>query len=722
MNDDLPLQQLRKYWGYESFRPLQREAIGCALHRRDSVVVLPTGGGKSICYQVPALCGDQGMAVVVSPLISLMKDQVDGLVASGISAASLNSAMSNDEKSRVVNQVRRGELRLLYVSPERLVQEGTIEFLKQSNVRFFAIDEAHCISSWGHDFRPEYRQLRTLKRDFPSASVHAFTATATPRVRDDIAKQLGLQDAEKFVGSFYRPNLNYRVHRRGDVVSQMRQIIDQYPDQSGIVYCISRREVENVAATLNATGYRAKAYHAGMSDEDRNQNQEDFINEKIDIIVATVAFGMGIDKSSVRFVIHNGMPKSLEAYQQESGRAGRDGLPSECSLLFSGSDLMLWKRMGGGEPAAKALLDAMYSYCTRTSCRHRMLVEYFGQEFEQDDCGACDICLGELEQVEDPLILAQKIISCVYRVGQRFGGHHVAAVLTGSSAKRVVELGHEKLSTYGLLAENSKQEVVDWVEQLIGQGFLAKVGEYNVLQITETGTQVLRGEVTPKLYQPAAVPQKKTSRHEADWSGVDPGLFDDLRAYRRELAAERGIPPFVIFHDASLREMARVRPSGLADFGVIQGVGEKKLADYGKGFVARIAEYCQHHDVDQDQRISVVPIEPITTTPMVSAAKQQAFALFAEGQSIERVAKTIGRATSTTSNYLGAYIQLHEITDPTTWVSEKDASMIRKATEEVGGLERLAPIKELLGDDFTYEQIRVVVNCLRVETGFSASQ
>lgn len=725
MSQDVPIDRLRKYWGYESFRPLQREAIDCVLSKQDSVVVLPTGGGKSICYQVPALCSEDGLAVVVSPLISLMKDQVDGLVASGIAAASLNSTLSTEDKSRVVREIRQGKLRLLYVSPERLVQEGTIELLQQSNVRFFAIDEAHCISSWGHDFRPEYRQLSSLKEKFPATSVHAFTATATPRVRNDIAEQLHLQEAEKLVGSFYRSNLKYRVQRRTDAVAQIQEVIERYPDQSGIIYCISRKEVENVAATLNSQGYRTRAYHAGLSATDRSQNQDDFINEKVDIIVATVAFGMGIDKSSVRYVIHNGMPKSLEAYQQESGRAGRDGLPSECCLLFSGSDLMLWKRMSDGQPSSKELLEAMYGYCTRTACRHRMLVEYFGQEFEHADCQACDICLGDREQVGEPLILAQKIISCVYRVNQRFGTHHVAAVLLGSKSKRVLELKHDQLSTYGLLAEENKRALIDWIEQLTGQGYLQKSGEYNVLTITELGSQVLRGEVTPKLYQPIveSTPSQAKTKIDPSWSDAQQGLFDDLRTYRRELSNERGLPPFVIFHDASLRDMARVRPSGAESFSQIQGVGEKKLKDYGDGFVDRIRLYCETHGLDQDHTIE--DAKPASRKKPKSKTqvgpKQQAFELFAAGNSVSEVASQIGRAPSTTCKYLAEYIRLNHITDPTSWVEQEASEQIRKAAESVGSLERMAPIREQLGDDFSYEQIQIVVECLRVETGYDTS-
>ncbi|MCL4109022.1 UNVERIFIED_CONTAM: hypothetical protein GTU68_052660 [Idotea baltica] len=710
----LPLQVLKQYWGYDSFRPLQDEAINCAINGIDSVVVLPTGGGKSLCYQIPAICR-QKVAVVVSPLISLMKDQVDSLVASGIPAAAVNSSMTDDEKRAVATRVTNGDLKLLYMAPERLVQPATIRFLQNADVGFFAIDEAHCISSWGHDFRPEYRQLSELKTNFPNASVHAFTATATERVRQDIARQLNLASAQMLVGSFDRENLLYRVHRRDNTLAQMREIVDRYPNQSGIVYCISRKEVENVAATLSAAGLKARPYHAGLSQADRSTHQDEFINEQIDIIVATVAFGMGIDKSNVRYVIHTGMPKSLEAYQQESGRAGRDGLQSECALLYSGGDLMSWKRMmNEPQEGATELLEAMYSYCTRSTCRHQMLVEYFGQSFDKETCGACDVCLGELNVVADPLIVSQKIISCVHRVSQRFGTTYVSQVLTGSTAKKIMQSGHNSLSTYGLLSQHKQTCVADWIEQLVGQGFLLKSGEYNVLKITDSGRKVLKGEVTPDLIEQNIA--AKTSKQD-DWSGVDRELFAVLQELRRECAQTANIPPFVIFHDVSLRDMARQRPSTVDDFEKIAGVSQKKLADFGAAFVESICEFCQKNNIAMDQPgIADLPAPP--QPKMLNKTKLAAFELFATGESVEDVASRIDRAVSTTFGYLGEYIRSKQITEPSPWVDSTTSKMIQAAATKVGSLERLAPIKEILSDDVGYEQIRVVIECLKVETCF----
>jgi ATP-dependent DNA helicase RecQ len=592
---------LRKYWGYDSFRPLQAEAMQAVLDGRDSVVVMPTGGGKSLCFQAPAVTLP-GMAIVVSPLISLMKDQVDALQGCGVPAACINSTHSYDERRDVAEEIRAGRLKLLYVAPERLVMERTLEFLSQANVSLVAIDEAHCISEWGHDFRPEYRGLRLLKDRFAGAAVHAYTATATPRVRGDIADQLGLENPEVFVGSCDRPNLIYKVDQSRQRLTQVADVVGRHSGESGIVYCISRRNVEKTCQHLNALGHRALTYHAGMEDELRKRNQEAFIQEEVDTIVATVAFGMGIDKSNVRYVVHAGMPKSLENYQQESGRAGRDGLEAECCLFYSGSDYNQWKTMladleGPAYDAAIKSLGAMYDYATGVVCRHRTLVSYFGQELQADGCNACDVCLGDLDLVGDAITVAQKILSCVVRLEQRFGGEYTSLVLTGSNDQRILHQEHDQLSTYGLLSGETKQNVRGWIEQLLGQGYLAKNGEYNVLCVTPSGREVLRGDATPKLLKPKKRAGKKRrekarSGVAADsWEGVDDDLFEVLRGLRRELADDRGIPPYLVFSDATLREMARDKPTDLDRFLDVKGVGEKKRSDYGEVFVTCIVEH-----------------------------------------------------------------------------------------------------------------------------------
>ncbi|MCY2992044.1 MAG: DNA helicase RecQ [Planctomycetota bacterium] len=603
-----PLREvLGKYWGYDSFLPLQAEAMSSVLRGRDSVVVLPTGGGKSLCFQAPAMCLP-GLALVVSPLISLMKDQVDALRNCGVSAAFANSTLSAAERRRVADDIRAGRLRLLYLAPERLLTEGTLEFLKTAQVSLVAIDEAHCISSWGHDFRPEYRSLRLLKEVFPNVGIHAYTATASELVRRDIAEQLRLTDPEILVGSFDRPNLIYKVQRRHDRLKQIRQVLERHPSESGIIYCITRKDVDQTSAVLTELGYRVRPYHAGLTDDDRRRNQEAFIQEQVDTIVATVAFGMGIDKSNVRYVIHAGMPKSLEHYQQESGRAGRDGLEAECCLFFSGQDYGVWKSITEeSEPTARegALqsLSAMLNFCTGVQCRHRAIVEYFGQRLDGESCQACDVCLGQLDLVDDALIIGQKILSCVLRLQQRFGGEYTAKVLNGSEEQRIVQQGHHQLSTWGLLAAEQLRTIRDWIEQLVSQDFLVKAGEFNVLEVTPEGRRLLKGQVTPRLLRPAkpAKAGKAAAASEVDsWEGVDRGLFDELRRLRQEHAAVQNVPAYIVFSDATLRDVARRRPSSLDGFRQIKGVGDKKLADYGQAFVARLVAYCQANQVPLD--------------------------------------------------------------------------------------------------------------------------
>jgi ATP-dependent DNA helicase RecQ len=601
---------VRKYWGYDSFRPLQKTAMQAVLDGDDSLVVLPTGGGKSLCYQAPAICRD-GLAVVVSPLISLMKDQVDALVECGVPAACVNSTHSPAERRRVADEIRDGTLRLLYVAPERLMTERMLGFLETVNVSFIAIDEAHCISEWGHDFRPEYRSLKTLKTSFPSIALHSYTATATPRVRQDIIQQLGLTDPQLFIGSFDRPNLVYKVTRRRDRLAQILDVLQRHERESGIIYCISRKNVDDVSSALRELGHRALPYHAGLEDTIRKEHQEAFIQDRADIIVATVAFGMGIDKSNVRFVIHAGMPKSLEAYQQESGRAGRDGLEAECCLFYSGADYNVWQRLlgdleGEAHQAAMASLSAMYNFCTGVACRHHAIVGHFGQELEANTCKACDVCLDDLDLVEDPLVVAQKILSCVVRLEERFGSDYTAKVLSGSNDQRIMDLGHNSLSTWGLLSEHGKQNIRDWIEQLLGQGFLEKTGEFNTLSITPVGRQLLSGEAAPKLLKPRS---KKKSKRSASgksgvaadsWEGVDQNLFALLRELRREKSDEREVPAYIVFGDAALRDMARLRPSSREAFREVKGVGEKKLKDYADDFVACIVEFCSTHNVTTD--------------------------------------------------------------------------------------------------------------------------
>ena len=582
---------LKKYWGYTEFRPLQQQSIDALVSGKDALVILPTGGGKSLCFQLPALLRE-GTALVVSPLISLMKDQVDSLIDMGIPAARWDSSLSSEEYGQLRRELSSGTIKLLYLSPERLASENFSEALSDLKISLIAVDEAHCVSMWGHDFRPDYRKLKLLKKKFPKVPFGAFTATATPKVREDIRVQLELENPLELVGSFDRPNLIYRVFRRQSGFSQLQSLLENHKHDIGIIYCLRRKDTEDIAAKLKQIGYAAAAYHAGLGDEKRKKVQERFQKEKIRIVVATIAFGMGIDQSNVRFVIHMGLPKSLENYQQEAGRAGRDGLESQCTLLYSGADLMIWKSFqekeegGGNSEPAEQKLNAMYNYAAGTVCRHQALVTYFGQSIGNEPCGACDVCLGELPEEEDSLVIAQKILSGVYRLDQRFGAEYTAQTLIGSREKRILDNGHDILSTYGILKEHGKPAVRDWIDQLIGQGYLEKYGDYNTLQITQKGRELLKGETTVSLIKPARkAPVKATQRELDSWEGVSKEVYQALRECRKRVASESGLPPFMVFSDASLRDMARRKPATEKDFLLVHGVGEKKMQKYGDVFL-----------------------------------------------------------------------------------------------------------------------------------------
>jgi ATP-dependent DNA helicase RecQ len=632
----LVLDVLKRYWGYDALRPLQGEAIAASMAGRDSLLVLPTGGGKSLCFQVPAVLA-KGLTIVVSPLISLMKDQVDGLRLAGYPAAALHSGVSAEEAQSVRAQARAGDLRLLYVAPERLLTPSFMSWVAKlydtaDGLASFAIDEAHCISQWGHDFRPEYRRLAELREAFPRTPVHAYTATATPRVREDIVAQLRLRNAAVLVGRFDRPNLTYRIQQRTDLVGQILSIIKRHKDAGVIIYCISRKDTEQVAADLNASRVKAAAYHAGLAPAQRERVQDDFIHERVNVVAATVAFGMGIDRSDVRCVIHAAMPKTVEHYQQETGRAGRDGLPSECVLLTSPADGVRWQKLmqrsaaeSDADPQSIAmglriqqeLLQEMQRLAGAARCRHQALTEYFGQEYVAPvgvpkGCGACDVCLGDMEEVPEGLTIAQKIISCVYRVGQNSGAVHVAEVLRGSRAQRILERGHDRVSTFGLLAGTGKDAITGYIQQLIDQGALIQTaGEYPVLTLSPASSEVLKGARRVALWRPrgtaegAAVPAHASVGMRVAQGPPLPAeeqaMFESLRGLRRRIADDRKVPPYVVFSDATLEELCRIRPTTPEVMSTVRGIGRLKLADLGGIFSAHIAAYCHEHGLETDK-------------------------------------------------------------------------------------------------------------------------
>jgi ATP-dependent DNA helicase RecQ len=596
------LETLTHYWGYTSFRLFQEEAILSILERRDTLTILPTGGGKSVCFQVPALVAD-GMAVIISPLISLMKDQVDYLKDMGIAADCLNSSLTEKTRHAVREKISAGALKLLYLSPERLMIEGTRELLQSVPLSFFVIDEAHCISHWGHNFREEYRQLGIIKQNFDNIPVHAFTATATPAVQKDIIAQLRLQAPHVYVGNVDRPNLSYRVlPRSGSALPQIIDVIDKHPNEPGIIYCLRRDDVDEISKKLNELGYRNLPYHAGLADGTRKKNQDEFSSEKVNLMVATIAFGMGVDRSNIRYVVHAAMPKSIEHYQQETGRAGRDGLPADCYLFYSGHDYRIWEFMlrdSADRAVLMKKLGEMYNFCTRPECRHRFLVSYFGQEYEKENCEACDFCLGEVEMVEEPLIVGQKILSCVARVQERFGAGHIAEILQGNRTLVIERWKHDRLSTFGLMSGETKVFIRFMIDQLLGQGFLRRDvdGEFSRLVITESGRRLLRGEAVPVLARPLVAAKKKDiakkqrAKRDQDWEGVDEKLFEVLRTKRSELAAAKGVPAYIVFSDKTLKDIALKKPVDTDQFSTVFGVGAAKQKEYARMFVEVVRDY-----------------------------------------------------------------------------------------------------------------------------------
>jgi ATP-dependent DNA helicase RecQ len=594
----LPL--LKQYFGFTSFRPLQEDIIRDALAGKDVFALLPTGGGKSLCFQLPAMARP-GLTVVVSPLIALMKDQVDGLQAGGVPATFLNSTLTGDEPRLRLGGLHQGKYRLLYVAPERLLLSGFLSDLQRWKVNLLAIDEAHCISEWGHDFRPEYRQLATLRQLFPTTPIMALTATATDRVRKDIITHLHLRDPGCYVASFNRPNLTYRVFGKEEPYAQLLEFVRARPRDSGIVYCQARKTAESVATRLTEDGVNARPYHAGLAAEERTRHQELFLRDEVRVICATIAFGMGINKPNVRFVVHYDLPKNIEGYYQETGRAGRDGLPGECVLLFSAGDVVKQLKFIDEKPDPKerqiahAQLQQMVHYAEAASCRRRELLTYFGEKFEPTDCGGCDNCFSPRDTY-DGTLAAQKFLSCVYRVRQQsgfdFGLNQIVEVLTGADTENVRKWQHDKISTYGIGQEHTRGQWKTIGRELVRLGLVSQAADkFNVLRLTPQGMELLKHRKSVTLTKPIGAPEPKAQR--TGDIACDESLFERLRRLRKRLADELSVPPYIVFSDVSLRQMARDYPANERDFIRISGVGEKKLQEFGSVFLSEVAAHLQ---------------------------------------------------------------------------------------------------------------------------------
>jgi ATP-dependent DNA helicase RecQ len=596
-------QVLSSVFGYSAFRPHQEEIISDVVSGRDTFVLMPTGGGKSLCYQVPALMLD-GTAVVVSPLIALMKDQVDALKSNGVNAAFYNSSLDGPEARRVLAKLHAGELDLVYVSPERMMNDGFVERLKGIKLSMMAIDEAHCVSQWGHDFRPDYAKLGVVREKFPDVPTMALTATADAQTRDDVVKQLGLRSPKVVVAGFDRPNIEYKVADKNNPIRQLGEVLARHEGESGIVYALSRKRVEEVAGKLVKDGHKAAAYHAGLNPDVRRDVHERFVRDDIDVVVATIAFGMGIDKPDIRFVAHYDIPKTIEGYYQETGRAGRDGLPSEAMLLLGYQDVVMARSFAENTKDKKQQrieihkLNAMVGFAESLTCRRRVLLGYFGETLE-NACGNCDVCTDPPERIDGTQI-AQKALSCVYRVGQNFGMKYVVDVLRGLSHDRIVRSGHTSLSTWGVGKQYSDYEWRSFIRQLIHRGYLIQdIANYSVLKLTPKAREVLSGGVEVELAKPRVIERaskkkkkkRKSTAVVADLNEQDQALFSMLRQVRTQIAQAQGVPPYMVFGDKTLKQMAQDKPTNSSQFLDLNGVGENKLKKYGDIFLEALSGF-----------------------------------------------------------------------------------------------------------------------------------
>ena len=695
IQDHQLLQPLKQYFGYDGFRPLQEEIIRSVLGGDDALVIMPTGGGKSICFQIPALLFP-GTTLVISPLIALMKDQVDGLQANGIAAAYYNSSQQVEEQQDILEQVRSGGLRLLYVAPESL--SFLAEVLVEQYISCIAVDEAHCISSWGHDFRPSYQRLGFLKSQLPRTPIIALTATADKATRQDILDQLSIPHARRFVSSFDRPNIDLDVRPGLDRMKQITQILTQNSEESGIIYCLSRKATEEVAGKLSAQGFDCAAYHAGLSFEDRSRVQEDFVNDRIKIVCATVAFGMGIDKSNVRFVIHYNMPKNIEGYYQEIGRGGRDGLEAQAILFHSFADVIQLRKFTEGatnEEVQLAKLDRMQQFAEATSCRRKILLSYFGEELAKD-CGRCDVCRNPPEFI-DGTILAQKALSTVYRAKEQEAIGAVVDVLRGARNAHVLSRGLNLLKTYGIGAQTSWFDWQQYIVQMVNQGLLEiAFHKNNALELTPLARQVLFEGMRVKLTVPQRreVGKKATPAKKASTAKGKAGLFEHLRKFRAALAKERSLPPYLIFNDASLKEMEKYAPRTEAAMLEISGVGARKMEVYGELFLTEINAYLNQK------------------TGSTSNTALKSYELFAQGISVEEIAEQRSLKPVTVISHLckcyldGKPVNLHQ------FISADELAQIKAQKTLLGDPQELKPYFEALNEQIPYERIRIALTLL----------
>jgi ATP-dependent DNA helicase RecQ len=713
-----PTQALQKYFGYSEFRHEQEAIVQHVLDKKDVLALMPTGGGKSLCYQLPAVLLE-GLTIVISPLIALMKDQVDSLNVNGIPAAFYNSSQSTEEQSQLITRLRDNQIRLLYLAPERLFgnESKLISFLKSLPVSLIAIDEAHCISHWGHDFRPEYLALAGLKNEFPDIPVIALTATADKLTQKDILEKLNLKNPAVFISSFNRENITYKVASKRNSFNQLLAFLDDRKDESGIIYCLSRKSTESLAADLKDEGFAAEAYHAGLDNALKARNQEAFLRDEVKIIVATIAFGMGINKSNVRYVVHIDMPKNIEGYYQETGRAGRDGLPSEALLLYSPGDANKLKQFAMVEdnPEQSRImlkkLDDMVHYCQLHACRRQFLLKYFDEAFPPN-CGSCDFCLTEFKTFDGTLI-AQKALSAVARLKERFGTTYVVDFLRGSKSEKIRE-EHKQLKTYGIGADISKTDWFRYIRELTAMGYLQVTADaYPVLKLTPTSETILKGLVKVELVESETVEEHQP----AATLPFEAGLLSELKDIRRDIAQHENVPPYIILSDATLQEMATYLPQSLDELRLISGFGDIKLARYGREFLLPVKSYSTRNGLASKIKQKVPKRERKTKTERAGKATrssntaQESLTLFRSGKTVAQIAAERGLSATTIEGHLSYFIYTGEM-DVHKLVSKEKIPAIKDAIESYGA-EKLSPLKEILGENISYGEIKAVIAWMR---------